>query len=101
MSMDDKDEGQARFTGTAGVAQNTAMSEEAQQQPVTVAESAPLVFEQFANERMRTFLRLDFLYTEGRVHNEMQSQGGRLPAMGSLLDILARTAAEDVGIDAQ
>ena len=54
-----------------------------------VAETAPLVFEQPLNERMRTFLRLDFLYSQALYHNEMQSQWGSRAAMGSLLDILA------------
>ena len=38
---------------------------------------------------MRTFLRLDFLYSQALYHNEMQSQWGSRAAMGSLLDILA------------
>src|SRR5262249_23343489 len=76
-----------RFTGDAGVAQNSPMAEEAQQQ-APEAETAPLVFEQPLNERMRTFLRLDFLYSQALYHNEMQSQWGSRAAMGSLLDIL-------------
>ena len=59
-----------RFTGDAGVAQNSPMAEEAQQQ-IPEAETAPLVFEQPLNERMRTFLRLDFLYSQALYHNEI------------------------------
>jgi len=67
MSIDDPSTENARFTAAAAVAQNTAMSEEAQVQQAPVAETAPLVFEQPLNERMRTFLRLDFLYNQALV----------------------------------
>ena len=66
-----------------------------------MAETAPLVFEQPLNERMRTFLRLDFLYSQALYHNEMQSQWGSRAAMGSLLDILAIAARGDVRADVQ
>src|SRR5215831_14509075 len=64
-------------------------------------EPAPLVFEQPLNERMRTFLRLDFLYNQALYHNEMQSQWGSRAAMNSLLDILAIAARSDVRADVQ
>jgi len=100
MSTDDQNDGSNRFTEGAALAQNSAMSEEAQQrQPV--AETAPLVFEQPLNERMRTFLRLDFLYNQALYHNEMQSQWGSRAAMNSLLDILAIAARSDVRADVQ
>ena len=45
-------------------------------QPQAVAErpdaatgAAPLIFEQPLNERMRTFLRLDYLYNQALYHN--------------------------------
>jgi cell division protein ZapD len=101
MSMDEPSAENARFTGAAGVAQNTAMSEEAQVQEAPVVETTPLVFEQPLNERMRTFLRLDFLYNQALYHNEMQSQWGSRAAMGSLLDILAIAARGDVRADVQ
>jgi len=97
----DSEESVARFTAAAAVAQNSPMSEEAQQQSEPVAEAAPLVFEQPLNERMRTFLRLDFLYNQALYHNEMQSQWGSRAAMGSLLDILAIAARGDVRADVQ
>jgi hypothetical protein len=68
------------------------MAEEAQNVIQPDAEPAPLVFEQPLNERMRTFLRLDFLYNQALYHNEMQSQWGSRAAMNSLLDILAIAA---------
>src|SRR6185369_8170921 len=62
-------------------------------------ESGTLVFEQPLNERMRTFLRLDFLYNQALYHTEMASQWGSRAAMGSLIDILAITTRGDVRSD--
>src|SRR4029077_13469899 len=58
-----------------------------------------LVFEQPLNERMRTFLRLDFLYTQALYHNEMASPWGSRAAMSSLIDILAIGTRGDVRSD--
>ena len=67
----------------------------------TVAAGAPetLVFEQPLNERMRTFLRLDFLYNQALHHNEIASQWGSRAAIASLIDILAITTRGDVRSD--
>src|SRR5689334_10654067 len=54
-----------------------------------------LIFEQPLNERMRTFLRLDFLYNQALYHNEVPSQWGSRAAMSSLLDVLAITTRSD------
>ena len=62
-------------------------------------ESGTLIFEQPLNERMRTFLRLDFLYNQALYHNEIDSQWGSRAAMGSLIDILAITTRGDVRSD--
>ena len=62
-------------------------------------DAATLVFEQPLNERMRTFLRLDFLYNQALYHNEMASQWGSRAAMASLIDILAITTRGDVRSD--
>jgi len=62
-------------------------------------ESGTLVFEQPLNERMRTFLRLDFLYNQALYHNEMGSPWGSRAAMSSLIDILAITTRGDVRSD--
>ena len=62
-------------------------------------EAQLLVFEQPLNERMRTFLRLDFLYNQALYHNEMASQWGSRAAMSSLIDILAITTRGDVRSD--
>jgi cell division protein ZapD len=62
-------------------------------------DAGTLVFEQPLNERMRTFLRLDFLYNQALYHNEMASHWGSRAAMGSLIDILAITTRGDVRSD--
>ena len=59
-----------------------------------------LVFEQPLHERMRTFLRLDFLYSQALYHNETASQWGTRAAVSSLIDILAIIARSDVRSDA-
>jgi len=58
-----------------------------------------LVFEQPLNERMRTFLRLDFLYNQALYHNEMSSPWGSRAAVASLIDILSITTRGDVRSD--
>ena len=65
--------------------------------PADAAEG--LIFEQPLNERMRTFLRLDFLYSQALYHNEMASPWGSRAAMSSLIDILAITTRGDVRSD--
>jgi cell division protein ZapD len=78
---------------------NTPMSQEpvlAERAPVAAANAAPLIFEQPLNERMRTFLRLDYLYNQALYHNEKASQWGSRAAVASLIDILAITTRADV-----
>jgi cell division protein ZapD len=58
-------------------------------------ESAPVVYEQPLNERMRTFLRLEFLYTQATYHSESPSPWSSRAAVASLLEILAITARGD------
>lgn len=71
------------------------------QTPSAVLESdQTLVFEQPLNERMRTFLRLDFLYSQALYHNETASQWGTRAAVSSLIDILAITTRSDVRSEA-
>ena len=70
-----------------------------EQPPETQPPEGTLIFEQPLNERMRTFLRLDFLYSQALYHNEMGSQWGSRAAMGSLIDILAITTRGDVRSD--
>jgi cell division protein ZapD len=63
------------------------------------AETEPSIFEQPLNERMRTFLRLDFLYSQALYHNERASPWGTRAAVDSLLDILAILTRGDVRSD--
>jgi cell division protein ZapD len=72
---------------------------QAQEPPVASGEDEMLVFEQPLNERMRTFLRLDFLYNQALYHNESATQWGCRAAMTSLLDILAIITRADVRSD--
>lgn len=80
--------------------QNSVMTEEAIETgaPAAVA-AASVVFEQPLNERMRTFLRLDFLYNQALYHNQARSQWGSRAAVDSLLDILAITSRGDTRAD--
>ena len=58
-------------------------------------EAAPVVYEQPLNERMRTFLRLEFLYTQATYHTESANPWSARAAVSSLLEILAITARGD------
>ena len=66
-------------------------------EPRTEAEPelAPVVYEQPLNERMRTFLRLEFLYTQATYHSELENAWSSRAAVSSLLEILAITARGD------
>jgi cell division protein ZapD len=63
-----------------------------------LAEQAPdpVVYEQPLNERMRTFLRLDFLYQQTLYHEERGDSWSTRAAMSSFLEILAITARGDI-----
>ena len=65
----------------------------------TSASAEPTVFEQPLNERLRTFLRLDFLYSQSLYHNDKASSWGSRAAMTSLLDMLAIATRGDVRND--
>src|SRR5258708_10315391 len=58
-------------------------------------DAAPVVYEQPLNERMRTFLRLEFLYTQATYHSESPSPWSSRAAVASLLEVLAITARGD------
>ena len=68
--------------------------------PDALESDRTLVFEQPLNERMRTFLRLDFLYSQALYHNETASQWGTRAAVTSLIDILAIITRSDVRSEA-
>jgi cell division protein ZapD len=64
----------------------------------TAANAGP-VYEQPLNERMRTFLRLDFLYQQTLYHEERTDAWSTRAAVSSFLEILAITARGDVRSD--
>lgn len=61
--------------------------------------SATVEYEQPLNERMRTFLRLEFLYQQLSFHQEQPESWSTRAAVQSLLEILAITARGDVRTD--
>jgi cell division protein ZapD len=65
-------------------------------QPVPLAAPDTVVYEQPLNERMRTFLRLEFLYGQALYHTETPTAWSSRAAVASLLEILAITARGDV-----
>jgi cell division protein ZapD len=89
------------FTGGDAVKHNTSMIEAPDPSSVSAspAEDEVLIFEQPLNERMRTFLRLDFLYNQALYHNEIATQWGSRAAMSSLIDILSITTRADTRSD--
>lgn len=87
------------FTGAAQVTQNRRMAVERAGKPLAPPENEARVFEQPLNERMRTFLRVDFLYNQALYHNEMGSQWGSRAAMSCLLDVLAISTRGDIRSD--
>jgi cell division protein ZapD len=83
------------FTIGLGLAQNSQMSSHLDPRAETAPEPAPVVYEQPLNERMRTFLRLEFLYTQATYHSDGPSPWSSRAAVASLLEILAITARGD------
>jgi cell division protein ZapD len=71
------------------------MNSHTEPQAETQAELAPVVYEQPLNERMRTFLRLEFLYMQASYHSECENPLSTRSAVASLLEILAITARGD------
>jgi cell division protein ZapD len=84
-----------RFTLSPTLAQNRRMNSYPDPQALADAEAAPIVYEQPLNERMRTFLRLEFLYTQATYHSEFPNPWSSRAAVASLLEILAITARGD------
>lgn len=59
----------------------------------------PLVFEQPLNERMRAYLRLDFLFTQALFHAHSHSQWASRASIATLIDIIAIITRSDVRAD--
>jgi cell division protein ZapD len=77
------------------LAQNRQMNSHPDISAQAEPELAPVVYEQPLNERMRTFLRLEFLYTQATFHSESPNPWSMRAAVSSLLEILAITARGD------
>ena len=75
------------------------MQPTAQPEPQPEAARRTVVYEQPLNERMRTFLRVEFLYQQALYHNETPSSWSSRAAVQSLLEILAITARGDARSD--
>jgi cell division protein ZapD len=75
---------------------NAPMNAPDQIPPEAAPAAAPIVYEQPLNERMRTFLRLDFLYQQTMYHEERSDSWSTRAAVSSLLEILAITARGDI-----
>ena len=71
------------------------MNSHADPQSQADLQTEPIVYEQPLNERMRTFLRLEFLYTQASYHSELPNPWSSRAAVASLLEILAITARGD------
>ena len=63
--------------------------------PEPVPARRGVVFEQPLNERMRSFLRLEFLYQQAIYHNDTPTAWSSRAAVSSLLEILAITSRGD------
>lgn len=68
-------------------------------QAAPVPAVAELTYEQPLSERLRTYLRLDFLYNQALNHNQGSGAWSSRAAMSSLLDILAITSRADARAD--
>lgn len=68
--------------------------------PSADADLLAVTFEQPLNERMRTYLRLEFLYHQTRFHQSHPDCWASRAALSSLLEILAITARGDPRADA-
>lgn len=86
----------APFTDTACVKQNTQMAVEHMGAPSASPENETRIFEQPLSERLRTFLRVDFLYSQALYHNEIASQWSSRAAMSCLLDVLSIATRGDI-----
>lgn len=87
------------FTADDAIAQNTGMTEALAPDENRATDDSVIIFEQPLNERLRTFLRLDFLYSQALYHNERASDWGSRAAVSTLIDILAVVSRGDARAD--
>lgn len=76
------------------------MAEPLPHQTVAEPDSRLIPFEQPLNERMRTFLRFEFLHEQALLHTRNPAAFAARAAIASLLEILAITSRGDVRADA-
>ena len=72
------------------------MSQAAGAEAAPAASPEPTIYEQPLNERMRTFLRLEFLYRQMLYQAEQESSWASRSTLNSLLDILSILSRGDV-----
>ena len=82
----------ARFTPMEPLPQNRHMFEAAPEQR---PDSEPIVYEQPLNERMRAFMRLEFLWQQLSYHAGLPNAWSSRSAVAGLLEILAITSRGD------
>ena len=86
----------APFPGPDAVAQNTGMNANEAVVPTVETAARAIYFEQPLNERMRNFLRLDFLYQQAVHHHTNADPWSTRAAVAALLEILTITQRGDV-----
>jgi cell division protein ZapD len=79
-----------------GIVENRAMSQTAATSPAQQEARDTIVYEQPLTERMRTFLRIEFLSRQAQHHARQPSAWSSRAAMGSLIEILAIVTRTDV-----
>ncbi len=80
------------FTGPEAVPQNRAMFEPV---PESRVDPQPITYEQPLNERMRAFMRLEFLWQQLSYHAGVPNSWSSRSAVAGLLEILAITSRGD------
>ena len=72
------------------------MAKPASEIPVESASDRPTFYEQPVSERMRTFMRLEFLYQQMLYNSELESDWATRATISSLLEIMAILSRGDV-----
>jgi cell division protein ZapD len=75
------------------------MNPDAEPKPSSADQVPDMVYEQPLNERLRTFLRLEFLYRQLRYHLDQSSPWDSRATITSMLDIIAILTRGDVRSD--
>jgi cell division protein ZapD len=78
------------------VAQNTSMAKPASNVAAHVATRRPAHYEQPLNERMRTFMRLEFLYQQLLYNSELEADWATRATIATLLEVMAILSRGDV-----